>query len=108
MSITTTPTNASAFNSPSAATGSGPQNDGAPYPTSFAQIVALIQSGAPIPGIKEYNSEPLGWEHAKPAVLPKRRKPWEKDVPEEIIQGKGPGIFGDERDRVIEQEYPDV
>jgi hypothetical protein len=41
----------------------------------------------------------------------KRRKPWETDVPEEVIEGKEggkvEGTFGDRRDDVIVQELPE-
>lgn len=40
-------------------------------------------------------------------VLPKRRKPWEKDVPQDQIDGKIGGVFGDERDNIIRQELPE-
>lgn len=36
--------------------------------------------------------------------MSKRRKPWEKDVPEDRIQGTGEGTFGDRRDEYIEQD----
>ncbi|CZT11883.1 hypothetical protein WAI453_003166 [Rhynchosporium graminicola] len=105
MAVSSTHTN------PALTPESGEQDgaqDGAPYPRSFAEIVALIQSGAPIPGIKEIDDTPRGLAASSPSVMPKRRKPWEKDVPEEVIQGRGPGTFGDSRDRIIEQEYPDA
>ncbi|KAK2624225.1 hypothetical protein QTJ16_006175 [Diplocarpon rosae] len=105
MAVNNTPTDPS--HCLSAATAAGPQDAGAPYPASFAEIVALIQSGAEIPGIRHIPLKVIGYENSKPSVLPKRRKPWEKDVPEEVIQGRGPRTFGDERDVVIEQEYPE-
>ncbi|KAG4430044.1 hypothetical protein IFR05_014467 [Cadophora sp. M221] len=103
MAVGITPSDPSSFSAPTP--GAQP---GAPYPRSFAEIVALIQSGAPIPGIKEFDDTPMGLAASSPSVLPKRRKPWEKDVPEEIIQGRGPGTFGDHRDNIIQQEYPDA
>jgi Family of unknown function (DUF5572) len=78
----------------------------APYPPTFAQIVALITSNQPIPGIKEIPNE-LSTVISEPK-LPKRRKPWEKDVPEDVIQGRAGGTFGDHRDVYINQELPDV
>jgi hypothetical protein len=87
----------------------------APYPQTFAEIVALITSGAPIPGIKEIPNTVLT-NKATPAVEKKRRKPWEKDVPEEMVQGAGyvldgekriEGTFGDRRDEYIVQEFPE-
>jgi hypothetical protein len=87
---------------PSASNLNDPKN--APYPQSFADIVALITSGAPIPGIREIPDTLLTDQASKP-VASKRRKPWEKDVDEETIQG-GTGTFGDHRDTVVPQEYP--
>ncbi|PMD56317.1 uncharacterized protein K444DRAFT_536142 [Hyaloscypha bicolor E] len=78
----------------------------APYPPTFAQIVALITSNQPIPGIKEIPNI-LSTEISEPK-LPKRRKPWEKDVPEDVIQGRAGGTFGDHRDEYIKQELPEA
>jgi Family of unknown function (DUF5572) len=78
----------------------------APYPPSFAQIVALITSGQPIPGIREIPDE-ISTDVSEPK-LPKRRKPWEKDVPEDVIQGRAGGTFGDHRDEYIKQDLPDA
>ncbi|KAA8571782.1 hypothetical protein MFRU_035g00280 [Monilinia fructicola] len=75
----------------------------APYPPSFAEIVAMIQAGVPIPGIRDIPDTVLTDQGTKP-VARKRRKPWEKDVDEETIQGGG--TFGDHRDIIIQQEYP--
>ena len=50
----------------------------APYPTSFSQIVELITSGEPIPGIKEVPDIVLEGQASKPTTV-KRKKPWEKD-----------------------------
>jgi len=80
--------------------------DGAPYPKSFAEIVELITSGKPIPGIKEIPNITLPHLASKP-MLPKRRKPWEKDVPQEQIDGNIGGVFGDHRDIDIPQEFPE-
>ncbi|KAK0122365.1 hypothetical protein ONS95_010606 [Cadophora gregata] len=107
MALSNTPTYPTSFTSPSTTVTPGAQ-PGAPYPRSFAEIVALIQSGEPIPGIREIDDTPMGLAASSPSVMPKRRKPWEKDVPEEIIQGRGPGTFGDHRDHQIQQEYPDA
>ncbi|KAH7413362.1 hypothetical protein BKA64DRAFT_660883 [Cadophora sp. MPI-SDFR-AT-0126] len=107
MALTSTPVNPTSFTSPSTTATPGAQ-PGAPYPRSFAEIVALIQSGAPIPGIREIDDTPRGLAASSPSVMPKRRKPWEKDVPEDVIQGRGPGTFGDHRDQQIRQEYPDA
>ena len=50
----------------------------APYPTSFSQIVELITSGEPIPGIKEVPDTVLEGQ-ASHATTAKRKKPWERD-----------------------------
>ena len=50
----------------------------APYPTSFAQIVELITSGQPVPGIKDIPSTVLTGQGTEPAKS-RRKKPWEKD-----------------------------
>ena len=50
----------------------------APYPNSFSQIVELISTGQPIPGIKEVPGIVLEGQSSVP-VAGKRRKPWEKD-----------------------------
>lgn len=76
--------------------------DNPPYPTSFAEVVALITTGAPIPGIKEIPPTVLSEQATKP-VASKRRKPWEKD--EAVLLGEG--TFGDRRDEVITQELPE-
>ncbi|KAF2085808.1 hypothetical protein K490DRAFT_17245, partial [Saccharata proteae CBS 121410] len=60
---------------PSAPTSGQPE---APYPTSFAQIVELITTGQPIPGIKEVPDTVLEGQGTEP-VAAKRKKPWEKD-----------------------------
>lgn len=89
----------------------------APYPQTFAEIVALITSGAPIPGIQEIPDTILPSLATQP-VAQKRRKPWEvaSDIPEEAVQGAGAviegdkkveGTFGDRRDEVIVQEFPE-
>ena len=48
----------------------------APYPISFSQIVELITSGEPIPGIKEVPDTVLEGQVSQPMTA-KRRKPWE-------------------------------
>ncbi len=78
----------------------------APYPPTFAQIVALITNNQPIPGIREIPNT-LSTVVSEPK-LPKRRKPWEKDVPEDVIQGRAGGTFGDHRDEYIKQDLPDA
>ena len=76
----------------------------APYPPTFAEIVAMITNNEPIPGIKDIPNIVLSDQGSVPKER-KRRKPWEKDVDEETIQG-GMGTFGDHRDKIIEQELP--
>jgi hypothetical protein len=91
----------------------------APYPPTFAEIVELITSGKPIPGIKEIPPTLLTDQASQPSAS-KRRKPWEKDVSEEAVQGAGfalpgsegegkrvEGTFGDHRDEVIVQDLPE-
>jgi hypothetical protein len=73
---------------------------GAPYPPTFAEIVELITSGKPIPGIKDIPPTLLTSQATKPTAS-KRRKPWEKELPSEE------GTFGDRRDEVIVQELPE-
>ena len=60
----------------------------APYPVSFSQIVELITTGQPIPGIKEVPDVLLEGQASHP-VSAKRKKPWEKDVPENVCSGSG-------------------
>jgi hypothetical protein len=73
---------------------------GAPYPPTFAEIVELITTGAPIPGIKDIPPTLLTSQATEPKAS-KRRKPWEKELPSEV------GTFGDRRDEIIVQEYPE-
>ncbi|KAL3421300.1 hypothetical protein PVAG01_07745 [Phlyctema vagabunda] len=75
----------------------------APYPQTFSDIVALITSGAPIPGIKDIPPTLLTDQATKP-VASKRRKPWEKEANDVNDQG----TFGDRRDDNIQQEYPEA
>ncbi|KAI9657119.1 MAG: hypothetical protein M1821_003285 [Bathelium mastoideum] len=61
-----------------AASSTSDQEQSAPYPTSFAQIVDLISSGKPIPGIKDVPDTVLtGQGTASSAIT--RKKPWEKE-----------------------------
>ncbi|OAL44788.1 hypothetical protein IQ07DRAFT_521441 [Pyrenochaeta sp. DS3sAY3a] len=59
-------------------TPADPNEPPAPYPTSFAQIVELITSGQPVPGIKDIPTTILTGQGTE-AVKAKRKKPWEKD-----------------------------
>ncbi|TVY21434.1 hypothetical protein LARI1_G000661 [Lachnellula arida] len=78
-------------------------NGDAPYPPTFKQIVELIQSGAPIPGIMDIPDTVLTGQGSTPQA-PKRRKPWEKEDSEEVVGG----TFGDARDEApIQQELPE-
>ncbi|OBT59651.1 hypothetical protein VE04_00178 [Pseudogymnoascus sp. 24MN13] len=71
------------------------------FPTSFADIVALINSGAPIPGIMDIPPTVLDGKATRPAAS-RRKKPWETQ--EEDIIPEGEGTFGSDRDRIIPQE----
>lgn len=71
------------------------------FPTSFADIVALINSGAPIPGIMDIPPTVLADKATQPAAS-RRKKPWETQ--EEPIIPEGEGTFGSDRDRIIPQE----
>lgn len=51
--------------------------DDAPYPKSFTDIVELITSGKPIPGIKEIPDVVLDNVPASVSDRPERKKPWE-------------------------------
>lgn len=62
----------------------------APYPISFSQIVELITTGQPIPGIKEVPDTLLEGQ-ASQATTAKRKKPWEKDTTENVDSGSGMG-----------------
>ncbi|KAH8593191.1 hypothetical protein B0O99DRAFT_627474 [Bisporella sp. PMI_857] len=81
-----------------------PPPPAAPYPPTFAEVVALIQSGAEIPGIKEIPDVILK-DQGTSATAARRLKPWEKVKAEEV---KDEGTFGDDRDKVIAQEYPET
>lgn len=50
----------------------------APYPTSVSQIVEMITSGEPIPGIREVPDTVLEGQASQPTAT-NRKKPWEKD-----------------------------
>ena len=63
-------------NDPSVGTNSS--EPPAPYPTSFSQMVELITTGQPIPGIKQIPDTVLEGRSSQ-ATLVKRKKPWEKD-----------------------------
>ena len=49
----------------------------APYPTSFEQIVELISTGQPIPGIKDVPDTVLEGQASQPSAA-RRKKPWDK------------------------------
>ncbi|MCJ1477291.1 hypothetical protein MMC13_005962 [Lambiella insularis] len=80
---------------PPAAEGEPP----APYPVSFNQIVELITTGRPVPGIKEIPDTVLEGQASR-AVQAKRKKPWETGVGEGDVRaavnavGEGKGIAG--------------
>jgi hypothetical protein len=82
--------------------------DAAPYPQTFADIVAMITSGAEIPGIRDIPDVVYPISMATKPTAPRRRKPWEKDIPEDVIlNGLKEGTFGDQRDKHIVQELPE-
>lgn len=49
-----------------------------PYPMSFQEIVELISTGKPIPGIKDIPDTLLEGQSSESSKQA-RRKPWEKD-----------------------------
>jgi hypothetical protein len=63
------------FDGTAAAAAAGLQDD-TPYPKSFAEIVELITTGKPIPGIKEIPDTILEAPKVQ-ATAPVRKKPWE-------------------------------
>jgi len=73
----------------------------APHPREFLHIVELIQSGKPVPGIRDIPDGVAQVPGSTP-ILPKRKKPWEKELPDTTE-----GTFGDRRDYYIEQELPE-
>ncbi|CCU81127.1 unnamed protein product [Blumeria hordei] len=77
--------------------------ESAPYPSTFEEIIALIMSGASIPGIRDIPSTIVP-EQASLSTIPKRMKPWQKNMSAELTDG---GTFGDQRNELIVQEYPD-
>lgn len=86
---------------PSATTAADQMEE--PHVATLAEITAMIQTGKKIPGIRDIPNTVLTDQGTNPVVR-KRRKPWEKDVDEETIQGGE--TFGDHRDTIIQQEYP--
>lgn len=63
-------------------------NPPAPYPPTFSQIVDLISTGLPIPGIKDIPDTVLAGQETQPSTA-KRKKPWEKAETEAMggVQG---------------------
>jgi hypothetical protein len=65
----------------SADAASVPSNEPEPGPKlSYQEIVDLIQSGKPVPGIKEIPNTVLAGQGTN-ASKSTRKKPWEKDTP---------------------------
>jgi hypothetical protein len=85
-----------------ASKSSPPADETPPYPTPFAEIVALITSGRPIPGIKDIPPTVLPEKATKPSAS-RRKKPWEKDGNPLEEQR----TFGDRRDEAIMQDVPE-
>jgi len=54
----------------------GKEDDKTPYPISFAEIVELITSGKPVPGIREI-SNTLNTAPPSQSTTQRRKKPWE-------------------------------
>jgi hypothetical protein len=57
----------------------------APYPTSFAQVVELINSGKPIPDIKNIPDTILEGERSE-STINVRKKPWEKENSPAVLE----------------------
>jgi hypothetical protein len=75
---------------PQEAQDANPQDDDDHPPRlSYAQLVELIQTGAPIPGIKDIPDTVLAGQGTE-AVAAKRRKPWEKDETSEKTDTSAP------------------
>jgi hypothetical protein len=56
-----------------------PATDEPAYPSSFAQIAALIASGAPIPGIKQVPDKLNDEPPSEPTLAKEGRlKPWQR------------------------------
>lgn len=67
----------------------------APYPTSFSQIVDLITTGQPIPGLKEVPDTLLTGQESQPSTA-RRKKPWEREVS---------GVVGKEMDLAAQAQH---
>jgi hypothetical protein len=92
---------------PAAGAVPGSKVDEPHYPTSFADVVAMINAGVAIPGVKEIPSIVLP-DKTTAAKADKRRKPWET-APVESYEGlTQSGTFGDRRDEVITQLLPEI
>lgn len=94
--------NLDAYKAHLASKSSPPADETPPYPTPFAEIVALITSGRPIPGIKDIPPTVLPEKATQPAAS-RRKKPWEKDENMAVEQR----TFGDRRDEAIIQDFPE-
>ncbi|KAA8916082.1 hypothetical protein TRICI_001733 [Trichomonascus ciferrii] len=55
-----------------------PQSEDSKKPKSYNDIVELILSGKPIPGIMDIPNTTLGEEASSESKAPERKKPWEK------------------------------
>ncbi len=74
---------------PAKPTSNEPAAPAGSYPTSFAQIVELIESGKPIPGIEEIPDTVLTGQEG-PSKEKRRMKPWEtSDVREDGVKNGG-------------------
>ena len=63
----------------------------APYPTSFEQIVELISTGQPIPGIKDVPDTVLEGQASQTNAV-RRKKPWEKEDVGVVEGGSSEGM----------------
>lgn len=96
------PVNFDAYKAHLAAKSSQPAETSPPYPIPFADIVALITSGQPIPGIRDIPATVLS-DRATQPMANKRKKPWEKDEPLTVEER----TFGDRRDEATVQDVPE-
>ena len=58
-----------------------PEAEAEPPRLSYQEVVELIQSGKPIPGIKQIPDTVLDGQGTQ-SSQPRRRKPWEKEATE--------------------------
>jgi hypothetical protein len=94
-SQTSKPTPPTPIEAQSSAPGPTPPTPPAgPYPTSFAQIVELIESGKPIPGIEDIPDTVLAGQEG-PSKEKRRMKPWEMTDVREAGVAEGGALGSD-------------